>query len=123
MDLALELLDHQIVDREGRLAGKVDDVELELDLDGSAHVSALLSGPGVLMERMGHRRFGRWRQRMERVLEPDDDWRTRIPLRSVRTIESRVRVNLDAADLASHGTERWVGDHAVGHIPGARHVD
>lgn len=47
LDLALGLLDHQIVDRDGANCGKVDDVELA-GLDGDEPtVVALLAGPGA----------------------------------------------------------------------------
>jgi sporulation protein YlmC with PRC-barrel domain len=45
IDLGLGLLDHQLVDSEGRRCGKVDDLELEGVAEGSPHVAALLVGP------------------------------------------------------------------------------
>ena len=52
---ALELLDRQLVDRNGRLVGKVDDVEFEVDDEPDAlpHVTALLSGLGALANHIG----------------------------------------------------------------------
>ena len=51
----LELLDRQLVDREGRLVGKVDDVEFELpdDPGGLPRVTALLAGLGALANHIG----------------------------------------------------------------------
>jgi sporulation protein YlmC with PRC-barrel domain len=44
IDLGLGVLDHQVVDSEGRRCGKVDDLELE-GVDGDApRVAALVSG-------------------------------------------------------------------------------
>ena len=45
IDLGLGILDHQLVDSEGRRCGKVDDLELEGVRDGSPRVVAILSGP------------------------------------------------------------------------------
>ena len=52
---ALELLDRQLVDRDGRLVGKVDDVEFEIDDEPDAlpRVTALLSGLGALANHIG----------------------------------------------------------------------
>ena len=52
----LQLLDRQLVDREGVLCGKVDDVEIEVDDDGRAYVTAILCGPGALLSRTGRTR-------------------------------------------------------------------
>src|SRR5205823_12906992 len=60
-DLGLELLDRQIVDRDGMLAGKVDDLELSFPEGGSGppFVTAILAGPGALARRLGGR-LGWW---------------------------------------------------------------
>ncbi len=117
--VVVELLDHQMIDRDGHLAGKVDDLELEVAPDGTATVRALLSGPGVLARRLGHRRYGDWRERMESTLEPPGERTTRIPLRHARRIDQAVHLDLPLEQLASTGSERWVRDHVISHIPGA----
>jgi sporulation protein YlmC with PRC-barrel domain len=61
LDAALELLDRQLADSNGQLAGKVDDLELT-DAGGSLEqpqVTAILTGPGALAGRF-HSPFGRW---------------------------------------------------------------
>ena len=49
LDAGLRLLDRQIIDRDGRMAGKVDDLELTLDEagDGPPTVTAILTGPAA----------------------------------------------------------------------------
>jgi hypothetical protein len=115
----VQLLDHQILDRDGVFAGKVDDAEIRLRSDGSATLDALLSGPGVLANRLGHRRFGRWRERLESALEPPGERTTRIATALVRRIDTAVHLSIEASDLASHGTERWVRAHVIARIPGS----
>jgi len=115
---ALHVLDHQLVDATGVLVGKVDDAELELDAAGGAYLRALLSGPGVLATRLGHAGYGRWRERMEHDIDGPEGRTARIPIGSVRSIETTVVVNLLAEQLAPYGSERWVADHIIGHIPG-----
>jgi len=46
IDLCLGILDHQLVDSEGRRCGKVDDLELAGLRDGDPRVSAIVTGPG-----------------------------------------------------------------------------
>ena len=57
LDLGLGLLDHQLVDSEGRNCGNADDLELELDDPGGPRVAAILSGPQAWRNRG---RVARW---------------------------------------------------------------
>jgi sporulation protein YlmC with PRC-barrel domain len=52
IDGALHLLDRQVVDVDGRLVCKVDDVELT-DKGGRLAISSLLAGPPALLARIG----------------------------------------------------------------------
>lgn len=122
---ALALLDRQLVDRNGRLSGKVDDIELtEPDEHGHVHVSAILSGPGALLYRMSRRRSGRWLRRFAAHAFPDaynPDDPVRIPIGVVSDIGNHITLALDREQLATFGGERWVRDHVIDHIPGSRH--
>ena len=115
---ALKLLDRQIVDREGRLAGNVDDVVLERDGDRFV-VTGLRSGPGAVVYRAGSKRLGRWLQRLHVELEDPDGI---IPFASVSKVDNHVTVALDADELASERSEIWARDHVISHIPGNRHA-
>jgi sporulation protein YlmC with PRC-barrel domain len=119
---ALHLLDRQLRDRSGRLCGKVDDLELERTEEGVVLVSAVLSGPGHLLYRMGRRRSGRWLGRLTTHIERsclDDPGR--IPYERVSAIGITVDLAIDADDVATFAVERWTRDHVIGHIPGSRH--
>ena len=113
LDAALHLLDHQMIDRHGRRCGNVDDLELDWQADGSLVVTHLLAGPGVLAERMGWRRLGRW---WRHATDAEDA--IRIPVRDVAEIGADVVLAADAADLATEHTERWARERVVAHIPG-----
>lgn len=120
LHLGAHVLDRQLVDRDGRRCGKVDDLELTLD-DATGHlfVTAVVCGPGALLRRLGHARSGDWLRRLVRLLAGGDDPGC-IPIRHVADIGDHVTLSLDAADLATEGGERWVRDHVIGHIPGSR---
>jgi hypothetical protein len=125
IDAALELLDRQLIDRDGRFAGNVDDVEIELpdgwpdDAIGERPVvTALLSGPGVLAERFGGR-LGRGWAALHQRLHPGTSGSGAIPIAQVRSIDSAVRIGLARADLASDRMEDWFRTHVITKIPGA----
>jgi hypothetical protein len=117
-DAALHLLDRQLVDVDGRLVGKVDDLELESDGCGGLRVSAVLMGPGALGPRFGGR-IGEsivaiW-SRLHRDANPVPQ---RLPMSDVITIDSAVHVG---RSVSKSDGEIWVATHIIGRIPGARH--
>ena len=119
----LGLLDRQLVDRGGRLCGKVDDLELsEPDERGNVYVEAIVCGPGALLTRTGRQRLGPWLRRMTRRTFPADaDDAGRVPLSRVADIGNHVTLAMDSEELATYAVERWTRDHVIGHIPGSGH--
>ncbi|GLH97769.1 PRC-barrel domain-containing protein [Phytohabitans aurantiacus] len=109
-DAHLHLLDRQIIDPDGRMVGKVDDVELAPDGEGGLYLAALLVGPAALGRRVGGR-FGRLLVRLQGRGEP-----VRIPLEEVTEIGSAVRLG---TRRPPPGSEHWIRDHVVARIPGA----
>jgi hypothetical protein len=119
----LQLLDRQLVDRNDRLCGKVDDLELtKPDANGNLHIAAIVCGPGALLTRTGHRRLGRWLRHVTRVAFPSQgDDPARVPMARVADIGNHVTLSLESEELATFAVERWTRDHIVGHIPGSGH--
>ncbi|WP_410595555.1 hypothetical protein [Amycolatopsis sp. lyj-23] len=114
------LLDRQVVDLAGRKVGKVDDVELAAGEDGRLRVVALLVGQVALGLRIGGR-FGRWlaavatRLRAEETPVP-----LRIPFEHVADVGSHLTLSLRAEVLTEPPLEKWLREHVIGRIPGAR---
>jgi sporulation protein YlmC with PRC-barrel domain len=99
LDAALELLDRQLVDKDGRLAGKVDDLELTDPGDGleQPRVTAILTGPDALAGRL-HTRFGRRLQEVVlRLLARQGP--ARVPLEQVEAIGSSIELRVAAGRL------------------------
>jgi sporulation protein YlmC with PRC-barrel domain len=119
LDLHLQMLDRQIVDVDGRLAGKVDDVELQSAPSGAVYVSALLTGPIALGPRLGGRTGRWWTMLAQRLGGSADRPPTRIPMSHVTDIGSAIAVDVAAADLGLAEGERWFADRVVGRLPGA----
>jgi sporulation protein YlmC with PRC-barrel domain len=116
LDAALELLDRQLVDKDGRLAGKVDDLELTDpgDILEQPRVTAILTGPDALAGRL-HTRFGRWLQGVVlRLLARQAP--SRVPLGQVEAIGSSIRLRVAAGRLdTGQGWTRQL----VSWLPGA----
>ena len=95
IDIALKVLDHQILDRDGRRCGNVDDLEIEGGPDYEPRVTAILVGPGYWPQRAG------WLGRLAGWI--GGSGRTRIPWEDVRDIESHVQLRKTAEELGLGG--------------------
>jgi hypothetical protein len=110
IDVALGVLDHQLLDSDERHCGKVDDVELE-GLDGdSPRVKSILAGPSAWRSRG---RVGRVAARLVRGRTRHIDWS------EVVKIDSAVHLRGRAGDYGlARGDDRarpWIE-----WIPGAK---
>lgn len=122
IDAGLHLLDRQLIDCDGSMAGKVDDLELVEREDGPPYVVAILSGPGALAHRIGGR-FGAWLESVHaRLQHPSRRGPARIWFGLVSDVDVAVHLSVPAEDLESHESERWARDHVIGHIPGNEHA-
>ena len=118
MELSLDVLDQQVIDRKGELMGKVDGIVLELRTDRPPIVSSLVIGGGTAARRV-NRRFGEWLVRWRRRWGPKDDQPLEVPWSKVLKIGVDVKVDLDSEETSAFAWEHWVRDHIIGRIPGA----
>lgn len=118
IDGHLELLDRQIVDHDGRMLGKVDDLELEEREDGRIVVTALLTGPGALGPRLGGALAtivtGSWSRLSGRVDPARIDWS------QVASVGIVVALGVSRTTVKVDGFEDWMRDRVIAAIPGAR---
>jgi sporulation protein YlmC with PRC-barrel domain len=84
LHLGRNVLDHQLLDRDGRRCGNVDDIAIEGGPGETAEVVALLVGPGFWPQRSGW--IGRLAARI------GGKRRTRIPWDQVSKVDSGVRL-------------------------------
>ena len=118
LEAGLHLLDRQLVDSEGRLAGKVDDLELTLPEGGGPPlVTAILAGPGALSRRVGGR-LGAWLEAVANRLRGDTR-PARVPFTVVKEIGSAIDLHVARAELETDRLEAWTRDHLIGKLPGA----
>ena len=90
LDLALGVLDHQLLDRDGRRCGNVDDLAIEGGPGEEAEVVAILSGPNVWRGRAGL--LGRIAARL------GGNRRVRVPWTEVDSVKSHVQLKQRAPD-------------------------
>ena len=120
----LELLDRQLVDREGRLVGKVDDVEFAIDDEPEAlpRVTALVAGLGALANHIGGDTGHALAAAERRLAARRDRQPSRVDIAMVREIGSAIELDADGEDLDTNRGERWVRDVIIDKIPGAGHA-
>ena len=103
IDLALEILDHQLLDCDGRRCGKVDDLELTGVAEGDPRVAAILVGPPAWR---GRGALGRLASRVARGRL------VRVPWTDVAAVEAGIRLRRPARELRlGRGDDRagrWV---------------
>jgi sporulation protein YlmC with PRC-barrel domain len=108
VDIALSILDHQLVDGDGQNCGKVDDLEIA-GLDGdSPEVAEILVGGNA------------WRSRglLGRLASRLSGNAVHVPWPEVDSVTSVVTLKRPAAELRlNRGTVRWT--RLVGKIPGS----
>ena len=108
VDLALGILDHQLVDSEGENCGKVDDLEIT-GLDGdSPEVAEIVVGGNAWRSRG---RLGRLAARLSGNA-------VHVPWDEVHSVSSVVTLKRPAADLRlNRGDDRWAA--LVEKLPGS----
>jgi hypothetical protein len=112
IDLGLNVLDHQLLDADGRRCGKVDDIALEGAPGGDFEVVAILCGPGVWRARAGViGRIAAWLGGGGRV---------RVPWDEVASVDSHVKLHKRADELGlGRGDDRL--RPYIAKIPGSDH--
>ncbi|MGY0003222.1 hypothetical protein [Micromonospora sp. I033] len=119
IQLAKQWLDRQIVDVDGRLVGRVDDIAFAVDEEGYPYVDCLLTGQAALGQRIGGR-IGRLLVAVaDRFTDDPPVPPLRVPLTLVDRVDSAVRLRCPAADLPPSPVETWLRRHLVDRIPGA----
>jgi sporulation protein YlmC with PRC-barrel domain len=103
IDLGLGIVDHQLVDADGRRCGKVDDLELDAMDEGAPRVAAIVVG-GTGWRRRG--RLGALTARLARGRA------VIVPWEEVAAVDSAVRLRRPASELGlGRGDDRarpWI---------------
>jgi sporulation protein YlmC with PRC-barrel domain len=112
MDLVHDLLDKQVVDRNGRELGRVDSIVLHVRDDGPPTVAAIEIGAAVLAHRILPI-LGRWAAALEHAFGVEQGRPVRISVGRVLNVTNHVTVDLTFAETPASAVERllrrWVG--------------
>jgi len=105
IDIGLEVMDRQLLDKDGRRCGNVDDLAVEGD-----EVVAILVGPGYWAQRAG------WVGRLAGWI--GGGRRVRVPWSEVKNVSAGVELKRGATELGlGRGDDRLA--RYLGKVPGA----
>src|SRR5690349_9183992 len=118
MDVAHDVLDKHILDRNGHELGRVDGIVLEIGAEGPPKLSEVLIGASAL----GHRvspTVGRWVHALEHALGIGNLRPICLDFARIEEIDDKIKIDLPAgettADIVEQGIRTWLLK-----IPGSR---
>jgi hypothetical protein len=118
LDLARDVLDKQLVDRDETKMGRVDSLILELRGDQPPRVVAMELGFVVLGRRIGPR-VERWVEKLRRF-SVRKTARQRVAWEKVIEVKPyQIEIDVKASDTPAFDWERWLRDHIVAKVEGA----
>ncbi len=118
LDLARDVLDKQVTDRDGAKMGRVDGLVLELREGQPPRVETIEMGFVVLARRL-HPRIEKWLERLRRRFSVRKTARYRVPWSQVKDVDTFcVQLDVVARETPAFDWERWLRDHVVAHVPG-----
>jgi sporulation protein YlmC with PRC-barrel domain len=123
IDAGLHLLDRQLIDIDGLMAGKVDDLRFTFSEDPgqrtAPHLSAIMMGPGALAQRIGGHP-GRWLASLHaRLSDPEAAGPDEVSFGVVQELGDHLQLSVSRGDLPVTRFENWVRDRIIGRIPGS----
>jgi sporulation protein YlmC with PRC-barrel domain len=117
--LAREILDQEIIDRQGTNMGRVDGLVLTIDGDGPPRIDHFELGFVVLARRV-HPRLETWLQAIRKRWSVRKSARQIIKWSEVTEIKSdHIAVDIDALHTPAFDWERWLRKHVISRLPGS----
>ncbi|HEY2895654.1 MAG TPA: hypothetical protein VGJ12_00845 [Gemmatimonadaceae bacterium] len=120
MEIALvrDLLDKQLVDREGELLGRIDGIVMSYSADAPPQITHFELGAQTLARRLPSpfRRVLAW---LAHRFSPRGSQPYRIEVSRIIHLGRTIKIDIDGTRSAARETERWVRDHIIGRIPGS----
>jgi hypothetical protein len=119
MDLLRDVLDKQLVDRNGVKMGKVDGIVAEIRGGGPPRVVAVEVGSIVMARRLGRRPQGWITWLVLKVGGTRHSKPHRIEWGAVRDVGVDVELDIAVSDTAIFDWQDWLRDRLISRIPGA----
>ncbi|WP_028747163.1 PRC-barrel domain-containing protein [Rhizobium mesoamericanum] len=114
MDLIRDVLDKQVIDRNGSRIGKVDGLILSVTDQGPPKVAFIEMGPLTLVRRLSWHLHD-WLPARLRETPP-----FRIPWSKVNDVGIDVEVDVDDKGTPLERYQEWLRRHVLRYIPGGR---
>ena len=111
-----DILDSQLETHDKKNIGRVADIEVMWNDDGTLTLTDLVTGPQVLAGRVARP----LRTLFQRLLR--DRFEQRIPLSEVEDFGPTLRLHKKATEYSVGQSERWLADHILRWIPGSGHL-
>ena len=118
MDVVRDVLDKNVVDRNGREMGRVDGILIEQRPNQPVHLTAVLIGPAALGDRL-HPAVGRVVHRIEKSFGIDEDRPARVAFAEIDEIGPRIRLRLTIGETAVAAVEQRLRSW-LARLPGSR---
>jgi sporulation protein YlmC with PRC-barrel domain len=118
MDVVHDVLDKQIVDRNGREMGRVDGIVLDVGENAPPRLAEVLIGASVLGSRINPV-LGRWVHGVEHGLGIGEERPIHIAFAHVDTVGEKVKVDLAIGETGADTLERRLRTWLL-RIPGSR---
>jgi hypothetical protein len=120
MEIAVvrDLLDKQLVDRDGEPLGRVDGIVMSYSSDAPPRITHFELGAQTLARRLPRPFQGAvaW---LGQRLSPRGSSPYRIEASRIIQLGRVIKIDIDGPRSAARDTERWVRDHIVARIPGS----
>jgi hypothetical protein len=117
MHLIGDVLDEQLKDVNGRNAGRIDGIILELRDDEPPRVAYVEISPITLLARF-NRRFADWYAKFDRRLGPGRGTPFQIAWSRITRSGPTLQTDLDVESTSIMALEDWLRERIVSHIPG-----
>lgn len=117
LDLRHDVLDAQLMDRNGENIGRCDTLLLELREGRPPRVATILIGGKVRDERIG-----RWMSGLAGFFRRGKDRSggvSRIPFAAMQALGETIQLDVLRNELPSEHVEKWLNENVVSRIPGA----
>jgi len=105
MKLVDDLLDRQVVDRNGQKMGRADSIVLDVHAGRPPRIVAIEIGPSALGDRL-HPRAGRWVRACERALGIADRRPVRIAIDDIQRKDGKLMANVASGETGAVNLEQ-----------------
>jgi hypothetical protein len=120
LDLARDILDKLLVDKNGREFGRVDGVLIHLRQGRPPRVADIEVGTYTVLRRV-HRGVGEWLAALIERVSPVSLMSARLPFEHFTHKGARIEMAVDAEeDERLMPGEKWIRGHIVMKLPGGR---